>query len=467
MDGLLQEEESSPDRPHDHTQRSATQAPRSLRLLFEDASIPPDLSAFQQTRSRRVMVPAVDTSDLDVGSTPRQTPASTPTPDASDVLDSLIDYDHDFSEMHTAKQTDFSFPRNGTVPLIPNTPPPHQDSLGPAISGQAPKLNYRDIRGAKGIANISVPTRRPSQSSIPDVREGSPPPKSARRVFSDDERRERNPRSRNVASPANFTFPAAPAPLANSSSPTSAVQPAHLSPTAHHHGLSHSMDTSSRLNGGPPPMLRTHTAPQLLGDQHMRVPSLPRTAITRQHPTGVADSPGPVRPRPLKSASTSQDGHDIPGSMLTVPKPSGLRGLLNVCLVLQAHCFTLTCPLAFTDGRRRRFRSRLTSPLTVCNVSQPQTFYTVAVQPIKQHHSRGSPTNERGRCRHAHILLLRLLLRIVQSVTLPLAERIRCVCRRTGYPAAGLFLAQVKRSGSCRVEPHRSRPYEVAGCYRA
>ena len=337
MVGPLQEEEISPDHPQEQTPRSTTQAPRSLRLLFEDASIPPDLSAFQQTRPRRVMVPAVDASDSDFGSTPRRTPASTPTPDAGDILDSLIDDDRDFSEMHTAKQIDFAFPRSGTVPPIPATPPPHQDSLGPSVAGQAPKLNYRDIRGAKGIANISVPTRRPSQSSIPDVREGSPPPKSARRVFSDDEKRERNPRSRNVASPANFTFPAAPAPLVNSASPTSAFQPAHLSPTAHHHGVSHSMDTSSRPTGGPPPMLRTQTAPQMLGDQHMRVPSLTRAAVTRQHPMGVTDSPGPVRPRPLRSASTSQDGHDSPGSMLTVPKPSGLRGLLNVCLVLQTH----------------------------------------------------------------------------------------------------------------------------------
>lgn len=336
VDAPLQEEESSPDRPQEQTQRSTTQAPRSLRLLFEDASIPPDLSAFQQTRPRRVMVPTVDTSDSDFDSTPRRTPASTPTPDASDVLESLIDDDPDFSEMHTAKQTSFAFPLSGTALPIPNTPPPHQDSLGSSVSGQVPKLNYRDIRGAKGIANISVPPRRPSQSSIPDVREGSPPPKSARRVFSDDEKRERIPRSRNVASPANFTFPAAPAPLANSSSPTSAVQPAHLSPTAHH-GMSHSMDTSNRPNGGAPPMLRTHTAPQLLGDQHMRVPSLPRAAIVRQHPTGVPESAGPVRPRPLRSASTSQDGHDSPASMLAVPKPSGLRGLLNVCLMLRTH----------------------------------------------------------------------------------------------------------------------------------
>lgn len=279
------------------------------------------------------MPPAIDASDLDFGSMSRQTSASTPTPDASDVLDSLIDEGRNFSEMHTAKPTDFVFPRSGTVLPVASTPPP-QDSFGSTVSGQAPKLNYRDIRGAKGIANISVPTRRPSQSSIPDVREGSPPPKSARRVFSDDEKRERNPRSRNVASPANFTFPAVPAPL-SSSSPTSAAQPAHLSPTAHHHGTSHSMDTSNRPNGAPPPILRTHTAPQLLSDQHTRVPSLTRAAITRQHSAGVTDLPAPVRPRPFRSASTSHDGHDGPGSMLTVPKPSGLRGLLNVCLLFR------------------------------------------------------------------------------------------------------------------------------------
>ena len=336
MESPPQEEEAIPDRAQEQVQRSTAQAPRSLRLLFEDASTPPDLSAFQQTRPRRVMAPPVDTPDMDSSSTPRRTPASTPTPDASDILNSLLDEDHDFSEMHTAKQMDFAFPRNGTVPPIPSTPPP-QDSPSSSVSGQAPKLNYRDIRGAKGIANISVPTRRPSQSSIPDVREGSPPPKSARRVFSDDEKRERNPRSRNVASPANFTFPAAPAPLANSSPPSSAPQPAHLSPTAHHHGLSHSMDTGSRPNAAPPPMLRTHTSPQLLADQHMWVPSLTRAAVTRQHSTGVTDSPGPVRPRPFRSASTSQDGYDGPGSMLTVPKPSGLRGLLNVRLILPTH----------------------------------------------------------------------------------------------------------------------------------
>jgi len=333
MDAPLQEEENNPDRPQEQTQRSTTQAPRSLRLLFEDASMPPDLSAFQQTRPRRIIVPHVDPPDLD-GPAPRRTPASSQTPDASDVLDSLIDDGRDFSEMHTAKQTDFMFPRDGTDPLVPSTPPP-QDSLSSPILGQTPKLNYRDIRGAKGIANISVPTRRPSQSSIPDVREGSPPPKSARRVFSDDEKRERNPRPRDAASPVNFTFPAAPAPLANSS-PTSAVQPAHLSPTAHH-GVSHSMDTSSRPNGVPPPMLRTHTAPQLLTDQLTRHPGLTRAALTRQHSAGVSDLPGPVRPRPYRSASTSQDGYDGPGSMLTVPKPSGLRGLLNVRLMLQIH----------------------------------------------------------------------------------------------------------------------------------
>lgn len=332
MEESLQDEETNSDCPQEQTPRS-TQAPRSLRLLFEDASIPPDLSAFQQTRPRRVMVPPVDPPDLDIGSAPRRTPASTPTPDANDIRDSLIDEGRDFSEMHTAKQTDFMFPRIGTDPQDPTTPPP-QDSLSSTVSGQAPKLNYRDIRGAKGIANISVPTRRPSQSSIPDIREGSPPPKSARRVFSDDERRERNPRPRNVASPVNFTFPAAPAPLANSS-PTSAIQPAHLSPTAHHHGMSHSMDTSSRLNGVPPPMLRTHTAPQLLTDQHTRVPGLTRAAIARQNSAGVADLPGPVRPRSYRSASTSQDGYDGPVSMLNVPKPSGLRGLLNVCLILR------------------------------------------------------------------------------------------------------------------------------------
>ena len=333
MDTPLQEEETSPDRPQEQTPRSTTQAPRSLRFLFEDASTPPDLSAFQQTRSRRVIVPPADPPDLDVGSTPRRAHASTPTPDANDVLDSLIDEGRDFSEMHTAKQIDFMFPRSGTDPQVPSTPPP-QDSLSSSVSGQAPKLNYRDIRGAKGIANISVPARRPSQSSIPDFRESSPPPKSARRVFSDDEKRERNPRPRHVASPANFTFPAAPAPLANSS-PTSAVQPTHLSPTTHQHGTSHSMDTSSRPNGVPPPMLRTHTAPQLLTDQHTRLPSLTRAALARQHAAGVTDLPGPVRPRPYRSASTSQDGHDGAGSMLNVPKPSGLRGLLNVCVIPQ------------------------------------------------------------------------------------------------------------------------------------
>jgi hypothetical protein len=335
MDASLQDEETNPDHLQEQTPRSTTQAPRSLRLLFEDASTPPDLSAFQQTRPRRVMVPPVDPPNLESSSAPRRAPVSTPTPDMNDVLDSLIDDGRDFSEMHTAKQTDFMFPRNGTDPQDPSTPPP-QDSLSSVASGQAPKLNYRDIRGAKGIANISVPARRPSQSSIPDVREGSPPPKSARRVFSDDEKRERNPRLRNVASPVNFTFPAAPAPLANSS-PTLAVQPAHLSPTVHHHGTSHSMDTSSRLNGVPPPMLRTHTAPQLLTDQHTRLPGLTRAAISRQNSAGVTDLPGPVRPRSYRSASTSQDGYDSPGSMLNVPKPSGLRGLLNVCLILRTH----------------------------------------------------------------------------------------------------------------------------------
>ena len=329
VEAPLQEDETSPDRPPEWIQRSTTQAPRSLRLLFEDAT--PDLSAFQQTRSRRVVVPNVDSPGLDFVPTPRRPPASAPTPDASDVLASMIDEGHDFSEIHTAKQTDFVFPGNGTVP---STPPP-QDHPDSSVSGQAPKLNYRDIRGAKGIANIAVPTRRPS--SIPDVREGSPPPKSARRVFSDDEKRERNPRSRNVASPVKFTFPATPTPLANSSSPTSTIQPARLSPTANHHGVSHSVDTSSRPNGVPPPLLRTHTAPQLLSDPHVRLPSLTRAAITRQHPLGVTDSPGPVRPRPYKSASISQDGHDGPGSMLAVPKPSGLRGLLNVCPMLRTH----------------------------------------------------------------------------------------------------------------------------------
>jgi len=345
MDAPLQEEESSPDRPQEQTPRSKTQAPRSLRLLFEDASTPPDLSAFQQTRSRRVIVPPADPPDLDVGAAPRRAHASTPTPDANDVLESLIDDGRDFSEMHTAKQTDFMFPLNGTDPQVPNTPPP-QDSVSPTVLGQAPKLNYRDIRGAKGFANISVPARRPSQSSIPDVREGSPPPKSARRVFSDDEKRERNPRPRNVASPANFTFPAAPAPLANSP-PTSAIQPIHLSPTTHHHGMSHSMDTGSP-NGVPPPMLRT-------------------AALARQHSAGVTDLPGPVRPRPYRSASTSQDGHDGAGSMLNVPKPSGLRGLLNVCHI-RASLISLTCSIAFTDGCRRQFRGGLTPPFTVSNV---------------------------------------------------------------------------------------------------
>ena len=332
MDTPLQEEEINPDRPQEQTPRSTTQAPRSLRLLFEDASTPPDLSAFQQTRSRRVIVPPVDPPESDAGSAPRRAHASTPTPDAIDVLDALIDEGRDFSEMQTAKPIDFMFPRSGDS-QVPSTPPP-QDSLSSAVSGQAPKLNYRDIRGAKGIANISVPARRPSQSSIPDFRESSPPPKSARRVFSDDEKRERNPRPRNVASPANFTFPAAPAPLANSP-PTSAVQPTHLSPTTHQHGTSHSMDTSSRLNGVPPPMLRTHTAPQLLTDQHTRLPGLTRAALARQHSAGVTDLPGPVRPRSYRSASTSQDGHDGAGGMLNVPKPSGLRSLLNVCIILQ------------------------------------------------------------------------------------------------------------------------------------
>lgn len=302
---------SSPDQ-YDEEQtpieRSRTQAPASLRGLFEQ---PGSADEFSSQPLRKITMPVFSQSDTIP--TPR---VEIPDMDAGETTAFF-----DSSNMQTARPDDFPFARKNHEP----TP------------SSASKNSYRDA--GRGVESIS--SRGPSQTGYYPESDKDWNTQS-RRTYGDDGSRNSSPqRSRHDGgSPANFTFPQAAPPR---SSPLSNGSPTQKPPSSSDHSPmapTHTPKISSEEGHGtsfvvPPPLNRSQSAapyvpPDNTGFVRPPPPSANRPQPLRQQSSSVLEPP--VRTRPLRSASTSAQT-ELSGSNLTVPKPSGLREALKLTLV--------------------------------------------------------------------------------------------------------------------------------------
>lgn len=276
-------------------ERSRTQAPASLRGLFEQSA---PAEEFSSQPLRKITMPVFSQSDT----------ISTPRVEIPDMEAGESTPFFDSSNMQTARPDDFPFARKNHEP-------------SPSFGS---KNSHRD-----------APSRGPSQAgNYSDMDKESS--MHGRRTYGDDGSRNSSPqRSRNEGgSPGNFTFPqTAPArssPLFNDS-PTQKSQdhspsmPTHTPKLSSEEGYGSSFVT--------PPLIRSQSAapyipPDNTGFVRPPPPSLNRPQPLRQQSSSALEPP--VRTRPLRSASTSAQ-NEPSGSNLTVPKPSGLREALKVC----------------------------------------------------------------------------------------------------------------------------------------
>ena len=330
-------------------------APRSLRLLFEDANAP--LSVPEPTLRPRAFPFPSSNGSLSPGNTD---------------LGTDLTVRGDSSDLHTARQADFAFPSTG--PLSSTSSPNSNITITPTQTTRPPSpttsplspprlLNYKEVRTSKGLANISIP---PPPSDEANLAELSPPrvsPDDDELFDVDEPKPRRSPhvnqssnssvssrddptsskglsgwnsseskkRLRNVASPVNFTFPATPnSPHSPSTDPSSAsssgnsspntnattpIKPKSsvlsLKPLADHQHSKSGVETHSHTTGG-------HLLAPTIPGHHLASHSLdafPRHQMTtaiRAHSTTPFDQPlkilpstmgQPTAPKMLRQAS--------------------------------------------------------------------------------------------------------------------------------------------------------------------
>lgn len=296
-----------PESPGDYTDNEQTPVdkpktplPSSLRGLFnqggaEEQYFPPQ---------RKITIPSFD--QMDSSLKPVQLPDL-------EYDDSPSPSFFDSSNMNTARPDDFAFMRRT-----------------PDHSSSASKGSYKDF-GRKPVDRPSI-----SGSYADSDKEVY---NTSRRIINDTPPRDGSPQRarRNGGSPGTFIFPptagARSSPVSNSS-PTSHSHERSTTPSSAHRPRASVEETPlvPSINA-PQPLARTTSAtPYIPPDNSGFVrPPPPRPSPARQQSASVLDPPH--RTRPSRSASTSTR-EDVPlNSNLMVPKPSGLRGALNLSYI--------------------------------------------------------------------------------------------------------------------------------------
>lgn len=229
---------------------SSYQAPRSLRMLFEDSSVPPPLSDnflrnnLGSSRQHHGQPSLGVAASAPSGGSFLASANSISLPDTHESTSLSVKGPDDVT-LNTARQPNFSFPRltapktefddnTARAPSRPGTHTPKGSGGGPKRSPSplsqvnSPPTppagrggsNYKDLRNAKGVADLALPNASASTESLPSGRttpanERAETPSRPSTAMSSTEElspKSTQPRTRNVASPMNFQFP----PLARS-----------------------------------------------------------------------------------------------------------------------------------------------------------------------------------------------------------------------------------------------------------
>lgn len=278
--------------------------------LFQDSSVAPEVPFRNPNRINNSQT--VLQQDI---SPPRRMPV--PDPNGSENTEPE-------GVTQTARPSDFVFPRPHNA--LEESPPLPPLNSSPNFNNRG---SYRAVRENIGLPNISIPVRKDShQASTSDFEKDLPQPP---RSFNDEGRSSSPQRAqaasrRNGTSPGNFTFPAQPKESSMQSSPiTRPPLPPKLSTSSTQHASNlssedgHPLTMSSRINNNPIPF------PTNDPNGLSRPPRIP---LNRQWSASDVSSTTPSQTRPTRSGSASQG--DAIGSSLAVPRPSGLRDVLNV-----------------------------------------------------------------------------------------------------------------------------------------
>ncbi|KAG8906928.1 hypothetical protein FRB99_005702 [Tulasnella sp. 403] len=233
------------------TASSSYQAPRSLRMLFEDSSVPPPLP---ETFLRNLGSSRQHAHGLGVAASAPVNPSFLSPAlsiNSGDSFDPTRKDASDDADLHTAKQSNFAFPRlaapkpdfddttakghqrrghhsprgSGAGPR--RTPSPFKEGKSPSTPPPTAKAasTFKDIRSTKGLPDISIPPTdanaaassspsdsQPAVSGTPAISVGrtsdTPPrPGTSMSVADDGSPKNSQQRVRKVASPMNFQFP--------------------------------------------------------------------------------------------------------------------------------------------------------------------------------------------------------------------------------------------------------------------
>ena len=389
----------SPDTSFASSTSSNKQPPRSLRMLFEDSSVPPPLP---DSFLRNNLGSSRDRSQT---STPIPVVAAS-APAHSSFLSPEIVFGQQntdrterrreaLDDLHTARQTNFAFPRLAAP--IPNASeetgfrrldsPAGSRAASPtdntSLSDDKVTYIHQEVRNNKNLANImtsSVPVPTTAFSSITNAESPPAGPPQTFTKSSDTQSRpsaatsERNTEdnstktpdrrtARKGNAPMNFQFPP---PVSSSSSiPTSSARPRTPSgkelssalslpkPLPHHHPASRSLDSqtknrsqrpttpTSKLGNGeagttvpaPPPLLRAQTATHI-GSREEEVGNV-----------SLAEVSGRLMPsKPAIRKQVSMEAMNNGGGGLAVPviKGIGLKDVLQVRPYLFFLCLLFT-----------------------------------------------------------------------------------------------------------------------------
>lgn len=359
-------------------------APRSLRMLFEDADNPnAGMDAFRIQPLSRITTPVPPSSthhspvDIPGSSdkTIKQPPSQSPPPESSSSPPIPVSTSPSpspspssrtrTSEPSTARQPTFAFPPLQPAPAA--TPRAHsrhhmrtplsssEDEVSDQHRRSARTPTYREVRNSRGLPDISIPpnprTQLPTAGASP-VRSPSPPlapfpttggGRTDSIASGSSSSTIRRVRKVAVASPVNFHFPATSRTRSSSHSTVAPITPLPSSFQSPPSPVEVDVDTDI------PPSASSPSPPS-----HQATHSLDNSNVLRRGPFGLSPSPAPHLPFSRAQSATPAGGRSVSGPQgAALSRGPSLNRQGSVAVMETVHVQPSVAPLRLAPRRNR------------------------------------------------------------------------------------------------------------------